>query len=158
MDSTNKGGAIWIAIGLLVLLVLAVLAFGNTDAERAAEEAATSTAVALDASADAAAAETARAAARAEASTEIAALQARAEAGETYEALSADFAQIRARLATAYEGAEGAAAEEYADLTAGLDEFEASARAGTSGFLDAFANLIARFSADVRVETEAEAQ
>ena len=37
-----------------------------------------------------------------------------------------------------------------------FDAFEASARSGTSNVLDALAQLIASFSADVRVETETE--
>ena len=96
------------------------------------------------------------AAARTEAAADLTALRVRVEAGETYAELEDEFAQVRARLTAAYENAEGAAAEEWQDIRVGFDEFEASARAGTSNFLDSVNALIARFSADVRTETEAE--
>lgn len=140
----NRTGTIWILLALVVLGLLAFFAFGGAridTADTPAEE----TAQAVD-----------RSGARAAAEAELVTLRARAEAGETYADLEEDFAQVRARTAAAYENAEGAAAEEWADLSAGFDAFEASARAGTSDFLDSISDLISRFSADVRVETEAE--
>jgi len=109
------------------------------------DQTATTTAQAMD-----------RTAARAEAATELTALQARVVAGETYESLKDEFAEVRTNLAGAYENAEGAAAEEWTEISADFDSFEESARTGTSNFLDVLARLIGRFSADVRVETEGE--
>ena len=131
-------------VGILVLM-FALNRPAVDETRENAEAVATSTGASLD-----------RASAQAEAGISLAALRARAEAGATYEDLSEDFAQVRARLATAYEGAEGAAAEEWADIEAGFDELEASARAGSSSFLDSIASLIARVSADVRVESGTE--
>ncbi len=144
----NRAGTIWVIIGLVILLVLAYFAFGNKDAEMVennAAQTATTTAQAMD-----------NAALRTQAQADLAALRVRAEAGETYADLEEDFTQVRARLAAAYANAEGEAAEEWADIDAGFDSFEASARAGTSNFLDSITTLISRFSADVRVETENE--
>ena len=140
--------------GLIVLVIVIVgiflLMFAlNRPAVDETRENAEAVATSTDASFD-------RASAQAEAGISLAALRARAEAGATYEDLSEDFAQVRARLATAYEGAEGAAAEEWADIEAGFDGLEASARAGSSSFLDSIASLIARLSADVRVESGTE--
>ena len=144
----TRAGTIWVIIGLVILLVLAYFAFGNKDAElmeNTAEQTATTTVEAMD-----------NAALRTQAEADLAALRVRAEAGETYAELEDDFAQVRTRLAAAYANTEGEAAEEWADISAGFDSFEASARAGTSNFLDSISTLIARFSADVRVETETE--
>ncbi len=137
---------IWAVIGIVVIAALAYFAFTGTDrTENAIENTATTTAEAID-----------TAAVRAEAAADLTALRVRAEAGETYAELEDEFANVRADLARGYENAEGQAAEEWRELQADFDEFEASARAGTSNFLDAISNLIARFSADVRVETETE--
>ncbi len=144
----NRAGTIWVIIGVVILLVLAYFAFGNKDAEvmeNNAAQTATTTGQAMD-----------NAALRTQAQADLAALRVRAEAGETYADLEDDFAQVRTRLASAYANAEGETAEEWADISAGFDSFEASARAGTSNFLDSITTLISRFSADVRVETENE--
>ncbi|MDP3402877.1 MAG: hypothetical protein Q8S35_02900, partial [bacterium] len=87
---------------------------------------------------------------------ELTALQARVVAGETYDSLKDDFAKVRTNLAAAYENVEGEAAQEWAEISSDFDEFEASAREGTSNFLDVLARLIARFSADIRVESAGE--
>jgi len=147
-NTMNRAGTIWIVIGVVVLLFLAYFAFGNKDAEMVEERAAaqaTSTAQAMD-----------NAALRTQAQADLAALRVRAETGETYADLEDDFAGVRARLASAYATAEGETAEEWADISAGFDAFEASARAGTSNFLDSITSLISQFSTDVRVETESE--
>lgn len=142
----TRAATIWVILGLLVLALLAYFAFGGArETEQVAEQTATTTAQAFDGTA-----------VRAQAAADLTALKVRAEAGETYESLAADFAQVRARTAAAYENAEGAAAEEWAELDADFDSFEASARAGTGNFLDSVSALISRFSADVRVETAAE--
>jgi len=144
----DRATVIWALIGIIVIAVLAYFAFAGTDrTENMIENGATTTEQAID-----------RASVRTEAAADLAALRVRAEAGETYADLEDEFAQVRANVAAAYENAEGEAAEEWQDLQAGFDEFEASARAGTSSFLDTISSLISRFSADVRTETEAEAQ
>ena len=142
----NRALPIWIILGLLVLIILAVLAFRTPNAtEEAVQETATTTAQAVD-----------RTAARTEAAVELTALRARIEAGETYDALEDDFTDVRNRLASAYENAEGAARDEWQDISADFDAFEEAARTGTSDFLDTLTRLIDRFSADVRVETQGE--
>lgn len=144
----NRAAIIWIVLALVAVTLVAYFAFGRERSEDLMND--------TRETADMSAEEIDRGAARAEAQAELTVLQARAEAGETYENLEDEFAEVRADLARAYENAEGAAAEEWAQLNAGFDEFEASARAGTSNFLDAITNLLSRFSADVRVETESE--
>jgi hypothetical protein len=139
---------IWVLLGIIVLALLAFFAFGNRDAEEASDTPSATSALTEDAMA--------RDAARAEAATELTVLRARAEAGETYETLADEFSEVRANLAAAYANAEGEAAEEWTELQADFDAFEASARAGTSNFLDSITSLIDRFSADVRVEAEGE--
>lgn len=137
---------IWVVVGIVVIALLAFFALQRPEAtENAIENTATTTVNAVD-----------TAAVRTEAAADLAALRVRAEAGETYADLEDEFAQVRAKLAAGYENAEGAAKEEWQDLQVGFDEFEASARAGTANFLDTVNALIARFSADVRTETEAE--
>ena len=149
----NRAGTIWIIIAVIVVLVLAVFAFTRS-ADTELNEMATTTAETMDGmSADAR-----QTAARAQAETELAALRVRAEAGETYDELADDFAAVRARVAAGYADAEGAAADEWSELSADFDRFEAAARENSASFLDSLAALIDRFSADVRVETEAEAQ
>ncbi|MDP3488021.1 MAG: hypothetical protein Q8S19_08850 [Bacillota bacterium] len=142
----NRAASIWIVLGLVVLGILLILAFRSpADVDESMDQAATSTAQAMN-----------RAAARTEASAELTALQARVVAGETYDSLKDDFAKVRTNLAAAYENVEGEAAQEWAEISSDFDEFEASAREGTSNFLDVLARLIARFSADVRVESPGE--
>lgn len=142
----NRAASIWVVLGLLVLGILLVLAFKSpAEVDESMDQTATSTAQAVD-----------RTVVRAEAAADLTALQARVAAGETYDSLKDDFADVRTRLAASYENAEGAAAEEWAEISADFDSFEASARTGTSNFLDVLARLIGRFSADVRVETEGE--
>ncbi|HYE23509.1 MAG TPA: hypothetical protein VEA92_03675 [Candidatus Paceibacterota bacterium] len=137
---------IWVVIGIVVIALLAFFALQRpATTENMVENAETSTEETADA-----------AAVRTEAAADLNALRVRAEAGETYEELQDEFAQVRARLAAAYENAEGATADEWQELEAGFDEFEASARAGTSNFLDSISSLMARFSADVRTDTEVE--
>lgn len=142
----NRAGVIWVLIAIVIVGLIAFFAFGGA---RTTEDA-------VDQTADTAGENVDRAAARTQAATELTMLRARAEAGETYDDLAEDFAQVRARVAAAYQNAEGEAAEEWSEISADFDSFEASARAGTSNFLDSLSSLISRFSADVRVETENE--
>ena len=145
----NRTQTIWTVLGVVVLIIIAFMLLNRPDAVENADEAAgtvaTSTAQA-----------TAQAAARTEAAVELTALQARIAAGETYDSLATEFAEVRADLARAYENAEGETREEWQELERDFDSFEASARAGTSGFLDMLASLIGRLSADVRVESAGE--
>lgn len=142
----NRAATIWIILGLVVLGILLFLAFRNPAAvDDTMNATATTTAQAVD-----------RTAVRADAAADLTALRARIEAGETYDSLKDDFADVRARLAASYDNAEGAARDEWQDISADFDSFEASAREGSSDFLDALSRLISRFSADVRVETEGE--
>ncbi len=144
----NNNKTLWIVLGVIVLAVLVFFLFGRDPVKESADainDSATTTAQAFD-----------RSAVRAEAAAELTALRVRQEAGESYESLQASYADVRARLATSYENAEGAAKEEWAELDAEFDEFETSARAGTSTTLDVLARLIANLSADVRTETSAE--
>jgi ABC-type cobalt transport system substrate-binding protein len=146
----NRTAITWTIIALVVVALLAYFALRNPDAdlqsaEKAGNEIATSTASAID-----------RTQARAEAAADLTALQARIVAGETYASLSSEFAEVRANAAAAYDGAEGEAAQQWAQISADFDVFEASARAGTSDFLDSLAKLINDLSADVRVETSNE--
>ncbi|GEM_PF-1196152 len=97
-----------------------------------------------------------RAAARAEAAADLTALRVRQEAGESYESLRNDYAEVRSRLAASYEDAEGAAQQEWAELSEEFDEFEASVRVGASNSLDLLTRLIASLSADIRTETTTE--
>lgn len=140
----NRTGLIWVVLGIVAILIL-IFALNRPVTEEAMENTATTTAAVVD-----------REAARAEAATDLAALRVRAEAGESYDDLSTEYAEVRADLAAAYDNAEGAAAEEWAEIRADFDAFEASAREGTGNLLEVFANLISRLSADVRVETSAE--
>lgn len=137
----------WIILGLLVLGILLVLAFRTPSpaVEESMEQTATTTMETMD-----------QAAVRADAAADLTALRARIEAGETYDSLQSEFSEVRANLAASYANVEGAASEEWTEISADFDAFEASAREGTSNFLDALTRLIARFSADVRVETEGE--
>lgn len=142
----NRAAIIWIVLGLVVIAILVALAMNRPgDMDAAMDETATTTEQMVD-----------RGAAQATAAAELTALEARIEAGETYESLEGEFAEVRADLAAAYQNAEGRAAEEWDEIRAAFDTFEASARSGTSNVLDALAQLIASFSADVRVETETE--
>lgn len=142
----NRAASMWIVLGLLVLGILLVLVFKSpAQVDESMDQTATTTAQSMD-----------RTAARAEAATELAALQARVEAGETYDSLKADFTEVRTNLATAYENVEGEAAQEWAEIAADFDAFEVSAREGTSNFLNVLTRLIGRFSADVRVESPGE--
>lgn len=143
----NRTGLIVLIIAIVGVLVL-LFAFNRPamdEARENTEDVATTTASAMN-----------QTATRAEAAAELTALRARVEAGETYADLQEDFAEVRARVAASYENAEGAAATEWAEVQADFDNLEASARAGTSSFLDSLASLIARLSADVRVESETE--
>lgn len=142
----NRAAVIWIVLGLIVIAVLLAFALNRPEAvENAMQETATTTEQMVDQSA-----------VRATAAADLTVLQARIEAGETYESLEGEFAEVRADLASAYQNAEGRAAEEWDDISAAFDTFEASARAGTGNVLDALTRLIASFSADVRVESETE--
>lgn len=141
----NRAAIIWIVLGLVVVAILIALATNRPDDVDSAREEAGVAAEQVD-----------RGAARAAAAAELTVLKARVEAGETYEALEDDFADVRSDLARAYENAEGAAVEEWNELSAEFDAFEASARVGTSNLLDALARLIERFSADVRVDAASE--
>lgn len=142
----NRAASIWIVLGLLVIGILLVLAFKSpAEVDESMDQTATSTAQAID-----------RTAARTEAAAELTALQARVVAGETYDSLRDEFAEVRTNLAAAYKNVEGEAAQEWTEINADFDAFEASARAGTSNFLDVLARLIGRFSADVRVESAGE--
>lgn len=143
----NRTGLIVLIIAIVGILVL-LFAFNRPAMEEArenTEDVATTTSSAMN-----------QTATRAEAAAKLTALRARVEAGETYADLQEDFTQVRARVAASYEDAEGAAAAEWAEVQADFDDLEASARAGTSSFLDSLASLIARLSADVRVESETE--
>lgn len=143
----NRTGFIVLAVAVVGILIL-LFAFNRPSMDEArenTEDLATTTVSAMD-----------QTATRVQAAAELTSLRARVEAGETYTDLSEDFAQIRTRLATSYENAEGAAADEWAEVQADFDNLEASARAGTSSFLDSLASLIARLSADVRIESEGE--
>ncbi|MES2931816.1 MAG: hypothetical protein V4682_03965 [Patescibacteria group bacterium] len=142
----NRAASIWVVLGLLVLGILLVLAFKSpAQVDESMDQTATSTVQAVD-----------RTAARAEAAADLTALQARVVAGETYDSLKDEFAEVRTNLAAAYENVEGEAAEEWTEISADFDAFEASAREGTSNFLDVLTRLIGRFSADVRVESAGE--
>lgn len=139
---------LWVLLGIVVLAIFAFMAFGAN--RTAVEDMDNMPPGTMPQTGDTS---MERDAVRAQAAIELSALEARAEAGETYDALAEDFADIRARLAASYENAEGAAAQEWEELARDFDALEADARAGTSTFLDSLSNLIARFSADVRVET-----
>lgn len=143
----NRAATMWIILGLIVLGIILVLAFRTPTPvmEESTQQTATTTVETMD-----------QAAVRAEAAADLTALRARVEAGETYDSLQDEFSEVRANLAASYENVEGAAAQEWTEISADFDAFEASAREGTSNFLDTLTRLIARFSADVRVETEAE--
>lgn len=142
----NRAAIIWIVLGLVVVAILIALTMNRPeDVDNAINETATTTEQMVD-----------RGAARATAAAELTALEARIEAGETYAELEDEFAEVRADLAAAYQNAEGRAVEEWGEISAEFDAFEASARAGTSNVLDALAQLIASFSADVRVESTTE--
>lgn len=142
----NRAASIWIVLGLLVLGILLVLAFKSpVEVDESMDQTATTTAQAIN-----------RTAARTEAAAELTALQARVVAGETYDSLRDEFAEVRTNLAAAYQNVEGEAAQEWTEINADFDAFEASAREGTSNFLDVLARLIGRFSADVRVESAGE--
>jgi hypothetical protein len=139
---------ILIVVGLIVLAFLIFFLLGRNpgeDVRSGAEQVATTTQQFAD-----------RSAVRAEAMADLTALRARQEAGETYESLQDEYAAVRAELATAYQNVEGEAQEEWAEISAQFDEFEVSARAGTSNFLDILSSLITRLSADVRVEASNE--
>ncbi len=147
-DTMSRATTLWVLLGIVVLAILALMAFGaNRTAVEDMDNNPPGTMTATDNSA------MERGAVRTQAAIELSALKARAQAGETYDALAADFADIRARLAASYENTESAAAEEWARLAADFDALEADARAGTSTFLDSLSSLLSRFSADVRVET-----
>ena len=145
---------LWIVVGIAVIALLASLVSGTRDADTAGMEAAQQPIATTTDVADAAN----LAQVRADAATDLVALRARAEAGESYEELADDYAAVRSRVTVAYQAAGASAADEWQDVQASFDSFEASARAGSSGILDSFASLIARFSADVRTETSAEAE
>lgn len=145
----NRTALIWTVLGVVVLIIIAFMLANRPEAvENAGEAAGTAATSTVEAST--------QAAARAEAAVKLTALQARIAAGETYDSLATEFADVRADLAAAYENTEDAAQEEWQDIEREFDSFETSARAGTSGFLDMLANLIARLSADVRVESASE--
>jgi hypothetical protein len=140
---------LWVLLGIVVLGILAFMAFGANRAE--VQEMENTPPGTMPLTGDTL---MERDTARAQAAIELSALETRAKAGETYDTLAEDFADVRARLAASYENTEGAAADEWTELSADFDALEADARAGTSTFLDSLSNLIARFSADVRVESE----
>ena len=146
MNGNNR--TIWIVVGLAVLALLAYLAFGNRPVEEAAE------ATQQEATTTARSAEIVSA--RTEAAAELTALRARQEAGETYADLQDDYAAVRTRLAAAYANAEGETKQEWAELQADFDQFEAGARANTGGFLERLSTLIGRLAADARVESAGE--
>jgi hypothetical protein len=146
----NENGTrvIFVVIGLAVLAFLVFFLMGRNpadDVQNGAQQVATTTEQFAD-----------RSAVRAEAMADLTALRARQEAGETYESLQDEYAEVRANLASAYENAEGTTREEWTEISAAFDDFEAGARAGTSNFLDILSGLITRLSADVRVETSNE--
>ncbi|MEK7511245.1 MAG: hypothetical protein AAB582_03345 [Patescibacteria group bacterium] len=146
MDGNNR--TIWIIGGVIVLILLAFFLFGNRPVEEAAtatQEAASVTVQSADI-----------AAARVEAAADLTALRARQEAGETYAELQDDYAAVRTRLGAAYANAEGEAQQEWAELQTDFDQFEASARANTGGFLERLSILIGRLAADARVESAGE--
>lgn len=136
---------LWIVVGLIVIaLIVLLVPNGNKD-----DQGAVDTPTEMETTVD-------RASVRANAAADLAVLEARANAGETYAELADEYAMIRARVAAAYEDAEGEAAQEWEKIEAAFDSFEASAQAGTSAFLAGFADLMARLSADVRADTETE--
>lgn len=141
---------LWIALGLAVVALLATIAFNTQDTADNGmapppEAANTDLAPTIN-----------LAQVRADAAADLAALRARAEAGEAYDALAGDFATIRAHVTAAYQAAGTSTSAEWHDVQTDLDTFEASIRTGSSNVLDSFASLIARFSTDVRTETGTE--
>ncbi len=145
----DRTALIWTVLGIVLLVIIALLAFNRPATIENANEAANTVATTTAQSG-------AEVAARTEAAITLTALRARLAAGETYESLASEFAEVRADLAAAYQNAEGETREEWQEVERDFDSFEASARAGTSSFLDTLATLIARLSADVRVESAGE--
>jgi len=144
----NGNKTIWIVLGIGLLALVLFLLFGSNpgqDTANTVNQAETTTKQAAS-----------RAAIRTEAATELASLRVRQEAGESYDSLKTRYAEVRTRLATAYVSTEGEAKQEWTEISADFDRFEADARVGTSNSLDALTRLIARLSADVRTETAAE--
>ncbi len=146
----NDNKNLWIVLGLIAAALVLFFLFGRDPVEETGEamnQAATSTSQAVD-----------RTALRADAAADLTALRVRQEAGESYESLQDNYAEVRARLAASYQNVEGEAKEEWDQTLTAFDEFEANARAGTSNSLDLLTRLIASLSADVRTETAAEEQ
>lgn len=144
----TENKTIWIVLGVIGVAILLFLVLGQRPDEEVVEgvnETATTTMQVMD-----------RSAARTEAAADLTALRLRQEAGESYESLSTEYAEVRRTLAASYTNAELEAQQEWAELSAEFDEFEASARAGTSTALDLLARLIASLSSDVRTETPTE--
>jgi len=144
----NGNKTLWIVLAVIAAALLLFFLLGRDAVQETADTAnqvATTTAEATD-----------RATVRAEAVVDLTALHARQEAGESYESLRSSYKEVRNRLATSYENAEGTARQEWYELNEAFNQFEASARAGTSNSLDLFARLIASLSADVRTETVTE--
>lgn len=144
----NDTRSIWIVVAVLVLAFLAFLFYRTNTPEEVVEtgqQVATSTA------------ETATiAAARTQAAADLTALRVRQEAGETYASLEDEYADVRVNLAATYANAGAEAKEEWAEVNADFDAFEASARAGTSDVLSTLATLINRLAGDVGTENPGE--
>lgn len=144
----NGNKTLWIVLAIIAAALLLFFLLGRDSAQETADTA--------NQAATTRAQITERAAVRAEAVADLTALHARQEAGESYESLRSSYKEVRSRLATSYENAEGTARQEWYELSEAFNQFEASTRAGTSNSLDLFARLIASLSADVRTETAAE--
>lgn len=142
----NGNKTLWIVLAIIAAALLLFFLLGRDPVQETVDTANQTTTAQI----------TERAAVRAEAVADLTALHARQEAGESYESLRSSYKEVRNRLATSYENAEGTARQEWYELSEAFNQFEASARAGTSNSLDLFARLVASLSADVRTETAAE--
>lgn len=80
---------------------------------------------------------------RAEARTELRALETKIKADKNYAKTEADLNAIEAKLDTAYANATAEAKEDYVQIKLELNDMEVAAKAGASGILDSFTDMIA---------------
>lgn len=149
-EQKNMNSAVsWIAL----IVSVAALVLGWAAYNRAGEDLEDQAAQAVDkveAEVDEFGRNAAQVAARAEARTKLAAIEAKVAVDQSYAASAAEIDALQADVARAYEGAEGEAKEEAAELDREFATLSQQMRNGTADSLTGLANLLNRLSADAR--------
>lgn len=96
------------------------------------------------------------AAAKVEAQVALAIIQARVEAGETYEDVAVDINTVQTELEEAYANASNQTQADWKEIQIALTNLKEELRVGTGDALEYFAEIALLLEADVRADEETE--